>query len=141
MGIIFSIIIIIISNLQLNFIGQSLSESEKEANNKIILPVYIISVVHIVICSICFLIGYILFCCEYKILAVIITNISDIILGDIVINILIPNGKTIINNLTNDSNQEIIQITQDKLELSQWIIFSIKMILLFSLVISFLLKI
>ena len=62
-------------------------------------------------------------------------NLFDFILGDITIIILMSNRKAIINYLVNDSNKEIIQIIQDKLELAQWTIFPIKMILLILIVI------
>ena len=136
LGILFSVIIIIISDLQLSFNDESLLESKKEAINKIIQQVKIISIVHLVLCFISFLIGSVIFFCyNHKILGVILMNLFDIILGDITINILMSNRKTIINYLVNDSNKEIIQIIQDKLELAQWTIFSIKMILLILIVI------
>lgn len=136
MGILFSVIIIIISNLQLSFNDESLPESKKEAINKIIQPIKIISIVDLVLCFICFLIGYVLFFYyNYKQLGVICTNLIDFIFGDITINILAAKRKTIIDYLEDDSSKEIIQIIQDKLELTQWTIFSIKMILLILIVI------
>ena len=136
LGILFSVIIIIISNLQLSFNDESLSESKKEAINKIIQPVKILSIVDLVLCLIGFLIGCVIFFCfNYKILGVICANLFDIIFGDITINILAAKRKKIIDYLENDSSKEIFQIIQDKLKLAQWTIFSIKMILLILIVI------
>ena len=134
-GLIFSVITIL--NLKLIFDDESLSESEKEEINKIIHLDIAISVIDIALCIISLIIGCILFRggeCK-KILATVklITNTLDFIIGDMFFALFTDyQRKKFINYLTNDSNQEIIQVIQDSYnnsEMPKWILFGLKVLL------------
>lgn len=84
--------------------------------------------------------GYICMYFGFPLLGILLLILPDIICGDLAANISIPlHRKTVINNLTNYSNQELINILYDsynKIYSVQWIIFSIKMVLLFISIIN-----
>ncbi len=106
---------------------------------------FTIAVLYFVFCTFSTFAGFLFICLSklkvYLYLQFILFNLPDFIFGDLILTVSIPSHrKRIINNLETYPNQKLIHILNDaynKIYSSQWAIFSIKMILLFFIIILF----